>query len=102
MVNLIDATQVRLGAGLEPGPPSAMLMTLAMRTLLGVVNPGGPVPAATREKEVLHLDADDVPYYEDWLADDLREELVSRGLTKSGKKDELVARLYADDEETGA
>jgi hypothetical protein len=44
----IDATNVRLGAGLER-PPSAALMTLAMRTLLGVIDPDGPPPTATRE-----------------------------------------------------
>jgi len=48
-VHTIDATTVRLGAGLEHGPPSAALMTLALRTLLGVIAPDGSVPAATRE-----------------------------------------------------
>jgi hypothetical protein len=39
------------------------------------------------------------PPYEDWLADDLREELERRGLPKSGNKAELVARLEANDAE---
>jgi hypothetical protein len=38
--------------------------------------------------------------YAAWLITDLRDELGERGLTKSGNKDELVARLVADDEAT--
>ena len=36
--------------------------------------------------------------YAAWLITDLRDELGERGLIKSGNKDELVARLVADDE----
>jgi hypothetical protein len=37
--------------------------------------------------------------YNDWTKDQLTEELKARQLAVSGNKDELVARLVADDEE---
>jgi hypothetical protein len=39
--------------------------------------------------------------YETWTNEQLREELDSRDLQTSGKKKELVARLRADDADTG-
>jgi hypothetical protein len=45
----IDATNVRLGAGVEHGPPSAARMILGLRTLLGVMNPDSPPPTSTLE-----------------------------------------------------
>ncbi len=45
----IDARNVRLGAGLEQGPPSADTLTLGLRALLGVIAPTGPIPQSTRE-----------------------------------------------------
>lgn len=36
--------------------------------------------------------------YDDWTNDELREELADRDLSTGGNKDELVARLEADDE----
>ena len=46
-------------------------------------------------------DTDDAPEggYADWLGDDLRKELGNRELSKSGNKEELVARLEEDDAE---
>lgn len=41
---------------------------------------------------------DEVPPYEEWSRDELLEELAERKLSKQGKNDALVARLYADDE----
>lgn len=41
---------------------------------------------------------EDVPPYPSWSAQELRDELAARGLSTSGRKDELVARLEADDE----
>ena len=38
--------------------------------------------------------------YDDWTKDELSAELESRGLAKSGKKAELIQRLYADDSGT--
>lgn len=42
----------------------------------------------------------DVPPYEKWSAKELKAEANARGLETDGKKDDLVARLYAHDEET--
>lgn len=39
----------------------------------------------------------DVRDYQDWTKAELSAELESRGLPKSGTKDELIARLEADD-----
>jgi hypothetical protein len=36
--------------------------------------------------------------YESWSVDALKEELGNRGLTKSGSKEQLIARLEEDDE----
>lgn len=41
---------------------------------------------------------DDVPPYEEWTADALRDECDARGLAKSGSKADLIDRLVADDE----
>lgn len=37
------------------------------------------------------------PEYEAWTVEQLKDQLDSRGLAKTGKKEELVNRLYADD-----
>jgi hypothetical protein len=37
--------------------------------------------------------------YDKWKVDDLRDECRARGLADDGKKDELVSRLMADDEQ---
>lgn len=39
--------------------------------------------------------------YHDWTVPELKEELENRDLPVGGKKDELVARLEADDAEDG-
>ena len=36
--------------------------------------------------------------YEDWTVEQLKEQLGERGLAKTGKRDDLVARLVEDDE----
>lgn len=43
---------------------------------------------------------DDVPPYEEWSRDELLEELGNRKLSKQGKNDALVARLYKDDDKS--
>lgn len=52
--------------------------------------------------EVAEEDDDDdedeeLPPYDEWKVPDLKQELVNRGLSDSGKKDELVRRLIIDD-----
>lgn len=37
------------------------------------------------------------PGYEEWTVEQLKEQLGERGLPKSGKRDDLVARLVEDD-----
>jgi hypothetical protein len=37
------------------------------------------------------------PGYEEWTVEQLKEQLAERGLPKSGKRDDLVARLVEDD-----
>jgi RNA polymerase subunit RPABC4/transcription elongation factor Spt4 len=37
------------------------------------------------------------PGYEEWTVEQLKEQLSERGLPKSGKRDDLVARLVEDD-----
>lgn len=49
--------------------------------------------------ETEQTSSDEVPPYEEWLVADLKEELRNRELSTSGTKDELVKRLYADDEQ---
>lgn len=44
-------------------------------------------------------DEDEEESYEDWSVADLRAECVERGLSKTGKKSDLVARLEENDEE---
>lgn len=78
--NIMDATQVRLGAGLEQGPPSATLMTTALRTLLGVIEPSGPMPAATHE-----------------LLDALRERWIASGGVGSLPTVDELSPLAADE-----
>lgn len=43
-------------------------------------------------------DDGDVPPYESWKAAELKKELKARNLSQSGSQDELVARLYEDDQ----
>jgi hypothetical protein len=43
--------------------------------------------------------SDEVPPYSEWTQDDLKTELKARGMKVSGRHDELVARLEADDNE---
>lgn len=64
-----------------------------------------PNVEAARSAEIVEED-DDVEAgtednYETWTNEQLREELDSRDLQTSGKKKELVARLRADDADTG-
>lgn len=40
--------------------------------------------------------------YEEWNVEQLKAELKSRGLTVSGSKEQLIERLQASDDETGA
>jgi len=56
---------------------------------------GEASPLGTRG---LTVETDDNPY-ESWKGDALKAELEKRELSKSGNKDELAARLRADDEE---
>lgn len=71
---------------------------------------GGPSNAAADVDETVvadgvvedaptDLDGDgEVTGYEEWTKDDLSSELERRGLTKTGNKADLVARLTDDDE----
>jgi hypothetical protein len=43
-------------------------------------------------------EADDVPSYDEWDYAALKEEAGNRGLTKSGSKEQLIARLTEDDQ----
>jgi len=59
-----------------------------------------PEPEPEPESEPEGDDGDDdVPPYGEWTVVDLSDECESRGLKKSGNKDELVARLEANDAE---
>lgn len=49
--------------------------------------------------QTIDLEEVDEPY-DKWKVEDLREECRARGLSDEGKKDELVARLQADDEQS--
>jgi len=42
-------------------------------------------------------DGDDYDDTKEWKVADLQEELVKRGLSKDGKRDELITRLREDD-----
>lgn len=69
--------------------------------LLGVEGLQDKVDAFARgevEEEETDEDGDDKTYAEATV-EELKAELKSRGLETSGKKDELIARLEADDEE---
>jgi hypothetical protein len=52
---------------------------------------------AARERAKVET-PDEVPPYEEWSRDELLAELGERKLSKQGKNDALVARLYEDDE----
>lgn len=52
-----------------------------------------------RPVETINMEEVDEPY-EKWKADDLREECRARGLSDEGRKDELVARLQENDEQS--
>lgn len=61
-------------------------------------------PAAAPEPEPVRDEAGepeqpaaDVPEYGDWTVEQLKEQLAERDLPKSGKRDDLVARLVEDD-----
>jgi len=46
-------------------------------------------------------EAGPAPDYEDLTVEELKEQLAERGLPKSGKRDDLVARLRDDDAAAG-
>jgi hypothetical protein len=53
---------------------------------------------AAEEREIQHIeDPEEVPAYETWTNQDLRNELVSRSLSVEGNKAEMVKRLQEDD-----
>lgn len=52
------------------------------------------VPAVADTEE----EASPEPDYEAWTVEQLKEQLDSRGLPKTGKKDDLVLRLLEDDD----
>ena len=54
-------------------------------------------PAVEATAPAGDLDEEQGGYYDGWLKDDLQDELVKRGLAKSGTVAELVARLEEDD-----
>jgi len=56
-----------------------------------------PEPA-TAEAGSMAVEDDRADDYDEWTNDELREELEKRELSKSGNKDELIARLREDDE----
>jgi hypothetical protein len=51
----------------------------------------------TSDEEVEQESEDEIPEYEAWTNQELRNELITRELSIEGKKDELVARLREDD-----
>lgn len=53
---------------------------------------------ARAEREEVQVEEVDLPYSK-WKVEDLRDELEARELSSEGKKDELVARLEANDQE---
>lgn len=58
-----------------------------------------PVAEATaRAERDRAREAGDIPPYEEWSRDELLEELGARELSKQGKNETLIARLYKDDE----
>lgn len=58
----------------------------------------GAVADGVVEDASVDLDGDgEVTGYEEWTKDDLASELERRGLTKTGNKADLVARLTDDD-----
>jgi hypothetical protein len=58
-----------------------------------------PEPAAAEEGDVEQdaTEPADVPGYEDLTVEQMKEQLGERGLAKTGKRDDLVARLVEDD-----
>lgn len=69
---------------------------------------GGPSNAAADEEQggedapvsgesAASAEGSPEPGYEDWTAEQLKAELDKRGLPKTGKKDDLAARLREDD-----
>src|SRR5215207_4978090 len=70
-----------------------------------VLVPGSPPGGETNPANPDAPSTDDDPFdgqeppddYNDWTGDQLRHELTTRSLPKSGNKSELVARLEEDD-----
>lgn len=63
--------------------------------------PADPAAEVTIEEPVAPAadgeNSEEIPPYNEWKVDDLRNECGNRELKKSGNKDELIARLDADD-----
>ncbi|MFD5697449.1 SAP domain-containing protein [Streptomyces lasiicapitis] len=57
-----------------------------------------PLPELTGDVELDSVELVAEPDYEAWTVEQLKDQLDTRGLSKTGKKDDLVLRLLEDDE----
>jgi hypothetical protein len=81
----------------EPAPttgnPSDQSQTTQEDSSVHLMDGNGP------RTDLEFTEDNSVPPYSQWKVVDLKAECMARGLTQSGKHDELVARLEAYDEE---
>jgi hypothetical protein len=59
--------------------------------------PFKPLPDVTDNEELANTEKVVKPDYPKWNVEQLRDQLASRDLAKTGNKDELIARLLDDD-----
>lgn len=98
-------------AGAAPEPPAEAVpapqpepadVTTEPEPVVG----GGEEPTAEADPPVLPEAPEPEPAseadYEAWTVEQLKDELAGRGLTKSGKRDDLVLRLLEDDDARAA
>lgn len=57
-----------------------------------------PLPDVTDDPTLANEEKAAEPDYEKWTVEQLKDQLAERGITKSGKHDELVQRLLEDNE----
>lgn len=60
--------------------------------------PADPLPEPVGDAEQDSIERTAAPDYEAWTVEQLKDQLDSRGLPKTGKKDDLVLRLLEDDD----